>query len=680
MLPIAPLKHNLPEQASTNAQQQQQQGSPQEQLAAAAASSFLHGRSPLGVRMRDKLLPSGFGSQQLHCAAAAAEQQLQPQYAVAEPQQQQPKQQLGGGRAFRQRSRQPELEHEQQQADHDSEPGHHPGQDQAHSAGAEADEGQALSSPALERAGSINHRPLPCDEPDTPVNVADTADDTSCSGTPNTPAGTRADATGGAGHLVSPSEYVTPPQHRLRASRPLAPLHKDCLIAAATRSLADGLAQQQQRQQKQQASGSLAARAAAAAIAAGHDSPGQCSGDSSRILSCQRLMDSPLEAAALTHSPSQWHQGMVAMLHSLQQTPLQPKGPAAQAGSSAAAAAAGAPAAAAGSPAEVVGIKVCSRALRRLQDEPERGSAATAAAAAALIARQQQQRQLEQQSTKQEQQQGGPKDSDAEVPFSAGLSMAPTMSGAGPAGASCSTPMMLPLFTTPAAAPGSSRLPARGDPGSSAAHNSTTPLALAPHGNGGLASVSLTPAVVTLHTPAGSGAASAATPRMPAMAWPVQQRSDGGLVVSAPMTGGTAAPAAGTAASGALLQLTPAASCTKAAAAGATPFPPAAGAAAGSAAMQHWPQASPLSVVSIQPLLATACNAAVAAGQVAAMQSVLSLQPAAAAAGQSSIVGTLGVPEQLRAAGVTAGSTAGSVLRDSSHAIRSRLHALIDSV
>jgi hypothetical protein len=332
-----------------------------------------------------------------------------------------------------------------------------------------------------------------------------------------------------------------------------------------------------------------------------------------------------------------------------------------------------------------MGIKVCSRALRRLQDELERGSAATAAAAAALLAKQQQQQQqqrhvkTEQRVSHQQQQQqaAGLKDGDAQVPFSAGLSMAPALSAAGPAGASCSTPMMLPLFTTPATAPGSSRLPAKGGPGAGAVRNSTTPLALAPQCSSGVASVSLTPAVVTMHTPAGSAAASTVTPRMPAIAWPVQQRSDGGLVVSAPMTAGPAAAAAGAgpyATSGALVQLTPAASSTKAApaGAGATPFT--------AAAMQQWQQ-----VVNIQPLtlLATACNAAVAAGHAATLQSVLALQPTpapstggAAAAGPAAAGGGLG---QMRAADVTA-STAGSSLRDSSHAVRSRLHALIDSV
>jgi hypothetical protein len=578
---------------------------------------------------------------------------------------------------------------------------------QQHPAAADAEEGQGVSgSPGLmERAGSINHQPVAYGEPpDTPVNARmDTADNTSCSGTPNTPAAMRTDATGGAGHQASPSEYVTPPQHRLRALRPLAPLHKDCLIAAATRSLADGLAAQQARHERQQASASAAASraaaaaagAAAAAPAAEEDSPGQCSGDSSRILSCERLMDSPLEAAGMTHSPSQWHQGMVAMLRSLQQTPLQPKGLAgAQGGAGggtpgdtpgAVGAAASSPAASA--PGSGMGIKVCSRALRRLQDELERGSAATAAAAAALLAKQQQQQRrhvkTEPRVSHHQQQQAGSKDGDAQVPFSAGLSMAPAMSAAAAAGASCSTPMMLPLFTTPATAPGSSRLPAKGGPGAAAVRNSTTPLALAPQCSSGVASVSLTPAVVTMHTPAGSAAASTVTPRMPAIAWPVQQRSDGGLVVSAAMTAGPAAAGAGAgpyATSGALVQLTPAASSTKAASAGtgATPFPPAAGAAA---AVQQWPQ-----VVNIQPLtlLATACNAAVAAGHAAALQSVLALQPspapstgAAAAAGPAAVGGGLG---QMRAAGVTAASTAGSSLRDSSHAVRSRLHALIDSV
>lgn len=692
LLPIAPLKHTLPEVSSSDAQQRQQQDSPQERLAAAAASSFLHGCSPLGVKTRDRppaaAAPAAAAPQPLRAAAA------QPQLRDVSVLKQQHDDTLS--RSFRQHSQLLELEHEQQQVGHAPEQG----QGQPHAAGGDAAEGQGLGSPAFERAGSINHRPLPYDEPDTPVNVADTADNTSCSGTPNTPAGMRADATGGAGQLVSPSEYVTPPQHRLRASRPLAPLHKDCLIAAATRSLADGLAaQQQQCAAKQQASSSLAARAAAGgAGGAGADSPGQCSGDSSRILSCERLMDSPLEAAGLNHSsPSQWHQGMVAMLRSLQQTPLQTKGPAAGAGIGAGggAAAAGTPAAAASaagaisggsSPAEMAGIKVCSRALRRLQDELERGSAATAAAAAALMAKQQrQQRQGEQRPARQEQQAGGgQKDSDAQVvPFPAGPpSMAPTVSAAGVP--SCSTPMVLPLFTTPAAAPGSSRLPAKGSPGSSAApRNSTTPLALAPQCSSGLASVSLTPAVVTLHTPAGSAAASAVTPRMPAMAWPVQQRADGGFgfVVSAPTTGGGAAAAgmaastaAAAAASGAVVQLTPAASCTKAGAGtGATPFPPAAAAATPAAATagtagQLWQQATPLSVVNIQPLTL--------------LQSALALQPGAAAA---TVAGAgpaaAGVPEQLWSAGVPgSGAAAPAALRDSSHAIRSRLHALIDSV
>ena len=624
-----------------------------------------------------------------HVGAAEPQQQLHTAFAQqqAGPHHQQHHQQAVGG-AFRSAAQQLDLEqHQQQQEDpHGAAAGAgSQGSQQQHSADAGADEGQLVGgdgSPALERAGSINHRPMAYDEPDTPVNVADTADNTSCSGTPNTPAGMRADASGGAaGHLQSPNEYVTPPQHRLRASRPLAPLHKDCLIAAATRSLADGLAQQQQqRKQKQAASAAVssgaaagAAPAAAVSVAAGDDSPGQCTGDSSRVLSCEQLMDSPLEATALANgSPGQWHQGMVAMLRGLQQTPLQPKNQAAvqQGLAGATTAAGGSPTTAAagagvsGSPA--VGIKVCSRALRRLQDELERGSAATAAAAVALMAKQQQH-------VKQEQQQDGfHKDSDAEVPFSAGMSLAHATAGAGGAAASCSTPMMLPLFTVPSG----SRLPGKGGPagaggsGGSAAAGvrcSSTPLAHAPQCSSGVASVSLTPAVVTLHTPSAAASAGMLS-RMPAMAWPVQQRSDGGMVVSAPMTGTAAA-------AGSLVQLTPAASSTKAVpSTGATPFPAVVG--GGPAAQQvSWPVASPLPVISIQPLtlLATACNAAVAAGQAAALQSVLALQPgtAPAAGGATSVL-----PEQLR----SAGGSAAAGFRDSSHAVRSRLHALIDSV
>jgi len=714
LLPIAPLKHNLPEPGSSlevcsnilqqQQQQQQQQESPRERLAAAAPNSSLHGRSPLGVKPHDRAL-------QAAAAAAPTKQQgKQQQTGVSE---QQADQLLPEGSAFRSgaEAQQLDLDPEQQEASEGA------GQQQghAHSAGAGAGEGQ--EGLALERAGSINHRPMPYGDPDTPVNATlDTADNTSCSGTPNTPAGLRADAAAGR-NQGSPCEYVTPPQHRLRASRPLAPLHKDCLIAAATRSLADGLAAQQQRQQQQQqqatpgsaAKSSSAATAAAAAV----DSPAQCSGDSNKVVSGERVMDSPLEATVLTRSPSQWHQGMVAMLRSLQQTPLQPKGGDGAQGHAAAAAAAaadgggGAAAAAptpAGSDCEVVNIKVCSRALRRLQDELERGTAATAAATAAIMARQQQQQQQQHQpgqhvAVKQEQQQmGALKGHDAQVPFSAGLSLAPgSLTAPAAAGASCSTPMMLPLFTSPAAAaaPASSRLPALGTFGTIAG-TSTTPMALAPQCSSGVASVSLTPAVVMLHTPAASAAASAATPRMPAVAWPVQQRSDGGLVVSAPMTAGAAAAAttaAAAAATGALVQLTPAASSSTkpATAAGATPFalapvaatPAAGGSVAPPAVTQAWPQVAPLSVVSIQPLtlLATACNAAVAAGQAVALQSVLALQPAGAC-GSAAAPGAANaaVPEQLRAAGLPTAGTTGNRTRDSSHTVRSRLHALIDSV
>lgn len=613
LLPIAPLKHDLPFANGLSSSQQavdvaQQAAVQVHELVLPASCQQLHGSSPLAAaKSRDRA-----------AAAAAAAAAPCPEVAATSSELQQ---------------RLSALEAEQQQQDDGD------------------DEAAAAAGSGLDRAASIGAgRLLAFDElPDTPVHQAGSTDVTSCSGTPTTPADVRA----GSGLAGSPSDYVTPPQHRLRPSRPLAPLHKDCLIAAANRSLADGLATQQRASAAAAAggggavpmttassraatrlsraaaaavgpAGEQAAAAVAAASAAGtaEESPVPCSGDSSKLTPCEHSMDSPLEACVQMQSPSKWHQGMVAMLRSLQQTPLQLK------------ACDGGDGAAAGE-GDAAGTKhlpgngaAGSRALRRLHDKLDAATAAgpcgddvAAAAAAAAASREQWYRQ----SLDQQQQQAqsarategpgaDPKCEDAEMPFSMGLAMAATAAAApppaSPQGASTSAPMVLSLFR-----------PA--DDACARQHAATpqAPVAVRPSSSG-VASVSLTPAVMTLHTPASATPAPGLMPpRLPgassgapaAMAWPVQQRSDGGLVVSAPMA----------AAPGPLVQLTPQAG----------------GRAAPGSASQPGGGVSPLSVVSIQPLtlLASACNTALTAGPAAALQSALAAQPARMCDGGSGV-------------------------------------------
>jgi hypothetical protein len=714
-LTIAPLTHDLPSSSESllgnltspaAAQEPHSISSPISDHAAAAAAAMPYGRSPLGLN-------PGSNPPIASWRRPPASQLLSalPKHLLQRPlqqQQQQPQQEQeqadeeGQGSPMaispeadasvnataaraQQAAQQQQLQDEQQQDEQQQ---------------------QELVGEASAAAGFAAAEAAP----NTPVNLKQaTSDNTSCSGTPNTPAEQRNGLLRGAG--TSPSDYVTP-QHRLRLSRPLAPLHKDCLIAAATRvaSLA-GNSQDAAAASTPAATGkgtaqhapssaddgagqegvAEAAAVAAAAVSAAAGSTGQQTGSSDSSKGDDRFMDSPLQPCQQLQSPtSQWHQGMVAMLRNLQQTPLQPHAAstdgAAPAGCDASAAGEGKGKACEGGGA----VRAGSRALRRLQDELERGSGIAAASAAAA------------------QQELGASKSDVQMPFSSALMTPPT---AATSAAACSAPMLLPLFSPAAAAGGSAQQPAAAGTAGAAA------------GRGGpVASVSLTPAVMSCSRaeqqaftlPVSAGMTSLAPAGLPAVAWPVQQRPDGGLVVTAPP--GSDVPAA------AVLQLTsppgtssssrPGSSGNKenAAAAGALQCsaPLMTGEAMSALLRQHqqgvgsvdgapvvngmlngsmhWPGPhGRVTVVSIQPvtMLASMMGAAAAAAPVAA---------AAAAAGLAAVQPMLPLPAQSgkpcsSSAAVAeqrkpAAASTPSERFESSHAatVRSRLHALIDGV
>lgn len=736
-LTIAPLTHDLPASSeslpgnlsSPAAQEPHSSSSPNSGLAAAAA--LPHGRSPLGPNPSSNPPTASWKRPPASQLLSALPRHLL-QRPLQQPQQQQPQQQ----QQPLQQQQQPRQQEEQQQPDEEGQ-----GSPMALSpeADAPADAAEARARSAAQQQQQQLQEEQRQDEqqqqheqlqqelvgeasdaadlaaaeatPNTPVHLKQaTSDNTSCSGTPNTPAEQRNGLHRGAG--ASPSDYVTP-QHRLRLSRPLAPLHKDCLIAAATRVA--GLAGSSQeaaaaatpaaagKGSTQTAArapcsadagvrqeGAAAAGTAAASAAAG--STGQQTGSSDSSKGDDRFMDSPLQPCQQLQSPtSQWHQGMVAMLRNLQQTPLQPHAAAAD-GAATAGCDSTAAGEAAGKACEGAGaVRAGSRALRRLQDELERGSGIAAAAAAA-------------------QQQLGSGKGDLQMPFSSALMTPPTAAGAG----ACSAPMLLPLFSPAAAAGGSAQ---QAQP----AGTSTAGTAAAAAVRGGsVASVSLTPAVIScsraeqqaFSLPVSAGLSPLAPAGLPAVAWPVQQRPDGGLIVTAPL--GSDVPAA------AVLQLTPPLGSSSrlgssgnkenAAAAGALQCsaPSIAGDALAALLRQHqqgavaadgapvsgsmlngsmqWPGPNGrVTVVSIQPvtMLASMMGAAAAAAPVAA---------AAAAAGLAAVQPMLPLPAQ---PGKPCGSSAAVAEQrkpaaasaqperfESSHAatVRSRLHALIDGV
>jgi hypothetical protein len=565
---------------------------------------------------------------------------------------------------------------------------------------------QELVGDALDAAGNAAAEAAP----NTPVHLKQaTSDNTSCSGTPNTPAEQRNGLHRGAG--TSPSDYVTP-QHRLRMSRPLAPLHKDCLIAAATRvaglagssqdaaaaatpaAAGRGSTQHAARapdsadEVTKAAAGSGAVAVAPAAGSAAGGSTGQQTGSSDSSKGDDRFMDSPLQPCQQLQSPtSEWHQGMVAMLRNLQQTPLQLHAAGADGAAAAAAGCDSSTAAgeAGGKACEAAGaVRAGSRALRRLQDELERGSGIAAAA----------------------QQQLGCSKADMQMPFSSALVTPPT---AGISAAACSAPMLLPLFNG-----GSSAQPQM--------QPAATPAAAAARG-GSVASVSLTPAVMSCSRgeqqvfamPVSAGMTPLAPAGLPAVAWPVQQRPDGGLIVTAPP--GSDVPAA------AVLQLTPPVGAggsssrlgssgnkENAAAALQCSVPSFTGDAMAALLQQHQQSAlagavdgtpvvgsmlngsmqwagpnGRVTVVSLQPVTmlasmmgaaasAAPAAAAAAAAGLAAMQPMLSLQPQPSKPCSSSAA----VAEQRK----PAAASAQPERYESSHAatVRSRLHALIDGV
>eukprot|EP00775_Hariotina_reticulata_P010348 gene10348-10505_t len=487
-----------------------------------------------------------------------------------------------------------------------------------------------------------------------------------------------------------PDAYITP-QRRVRPVKPLAPLHKDCLIAAATRCLASTMAAaaaaaadgqqscgQATPESKEEhdagaagATGSgvaveqpmasavgvgAAVEAAAAvsvdAVPAYQEQPSSsavCSGDSSKLSPLAQVMDSPLQPCQQLQSPSQWHQGMVAMLRNLQQIPLQPKALAGDcSGVLCQADQAGDSVIGSDGTCAVVNkgcegtIKTASRALRRLQDELERGSS---------MAAQQQ-----------------PHAASGRAGRAAGYGGSVTAASTSQTG--------------------------QAEPAAGGKDSRRTPLLATPttaaQPSGGVASVSWTPAVISraepgsqlvtmVQTPPSSGM-SAVTPATmsgpalgttalqlnsskapalgaPAVAWPVQQRPDGGLVVAA----STPPSVAG------VPGLTPAAAAPSQVQLGA-PIPAAAvvSSVSGSCRVGLPPASVVLAgvkgVASLPTLFALSAHS-----------SALEKKP-------SAVPGALGGADGSNGSMAMAGGVSLDLRCDSSHVVRSRLHALIDGV
>lgn len=629
-LTIAPLLHHLPissEQPSSPAREPVSHGSP------TAVASMPYGRSPLGPKSAGR--PPIMSSRR----PSAARSLLSPVHSrilhKLQEQQQHPVQQRQTSAAFQATAAHRGEAEQQDGSPMAISPDDAQGAVQQRQWLQQQQDGDSLL--VLEQQGSA-FLSQPESEPDTPVHLKQGLDTTSCSGTPNTPAEQQVlSGLMGVAAPPSPGDFVTP-QQRLRPSRPLAPLHKDCLIAAATRTVAaaGGAAPASQAPPAAAAGdgrsavtaadapSKTAATPAKAAVAdAGTSDSAPGSADSSKLLSPDSFMDSPLQVAIQQlQSPSQWHQGMVMLMHNLQQTPLQVN----SLGDGDSVISCG------GKTAGEAGVvRAGSRALRRLEAELERGSSAAAAV-------QQHHRPIDM---------NRGAGNDVDVPFST----AAVQSLVSPSVAPACAPMLLPLFN--------SVVPA---------HSSSTPSVTAPiatpvglnHG-GAVASVSLTPAVINCSKAdvlamQGPGAAT--------VAWPVQQRPDGGLVM-------TATPV-DTAAAASMLQLTP-------------PAVPAAKPLSTSDKENASGRHSPLAGSGPAAEEPTAVAVAVAAinstqpGVSGSRMTVVSIQPVTMVTGSSQ-------PAQL-----TAVQPLHSVFQAlptkslpdrfvNSHAVRSRLHALIDSV
>lgn len=436
---------------------------------------------------------------------------------------------------------------------------------------------------------------------DTPVQARQPCSITSCSATPSTPAGQLPFNSEGDPR----SDFVTP-QQGMRPSRPLAPLHKDCLLAAAARSLAEADAA------TAKAVESNTAEASKQVVSPPYDTdeangcgtaPG--SADSNKLLSPEELMDSPLQIAQQQlQSPSQWHQGMVMLMQNLQQTPLQARS---QAGDSAV-----------GCDGivrkEGVVVRAGSRALRRLQAELERGSSAAATHMATASS--------------------GQHDL-----------LCSKSAGEVPAGHLPQADCIIDAASTPA---------------------TTTTLT---SGQGHVSpSVSLTPAVISCSKAdvlLMQGASSAA------VAWPVQQRPDGGLVVSTAASCGDVA---------AVLQLTPPA----AVGASKSVYEQKLTASVQDCAVPNIPQPSGVATTATKAVTsALPTGTTMTGGRV----SVVSIQPVTMLMNRSQPGTMPAVQPMLQALQQPSKSPtpfAGAISIPerfvNSHAVRSRLHALIDGV
>lgn len=148
---------------------------------------------------------------------------------------------------------------------------------------------------------------------DTPPHGVGSQDaDNSCSATPVTPS-TAAPAAGSApfglaaATAESPSNYVTPQQRAVRVAAPLAPLHRKCLLAAASR-------------------GAAAAKLATAGSGSASDACNNAVttfgvAESSQLVSPDQRPWTVLRQGQHLQSPD-WQPVMVSMLQNMQQTPL----------------------------------------------------------------------------------------------------------------------------------------------------------------------------------------------------------------------------------------------------------------------------------------------------------------------------------------------------------------------
>lgn len=164
--------------------------------------------------------------------------------------------------------------------------------------------------------------------PGTPVQARPVDGQHSTSATPTTPS-----FQAGCGAGSSPSDYATP-QQRLRLAPPTAPLHRDCLIAAAASAAARHAAAGDGDAPSTVSSKAPRAGTAAAVLQAPPEAPPVGPSQVQPVTLCQQQQLQPQlqvgESSPLSEAPPElvqagaatWDTGMMAMLRGLQRSPL----------------------------------------------------------------------------------------------------------------------------------------------------------------------------------------------------------------------------------------------------------------------------------------------------------------------------------------------------------------------